>query len=46
MWLLCPMEDPKGPPRLDRMTVNVIPGDAEQLDVPEGFGSGTELRAS
>jgi serine/threonine protein kinase len=54
LWVLCPMEDPKGPPRLDQTTVSVIPGDAEQLDLPEGFGngpdgvggSGTELRAS
>jgi serine/threonine protein kinase len=46
LWLLCPMEDPKAPPRLDKSTVSVIPGDAEQVDVPEGFGSGTESRAS
>lgn len=46
LWLLCPMEDPKGPPRLDQTTVSVIPGDAEQLDVPEGFGRETESRAS
>ena len=31
LWLLCPMQDPKDPPRLDAMTVGVIPGDAEQL---------------
>jgi serine/threonine protein kinase len=47
LWLLCPMEDPRGVPLLDRQTVSVIPGDAEQLYVPEGFGgSGKELRAS
>ena len=40
MWLVCPMEDPQGFPQLDRTTVSVIPGDAEQLYVPEGFGSG------
>ena len=40
LWLLCPMEDPHGFPLLDRKTVSVIPGDAEQLYVPEGFGSG------
>jgi serine/threonine protein kinase len=39
MWLVCPMEDPQGSPLLDRKTVSVIPGDAEQLYVPEGFGS-------
>jgi hypothetical protein len=46
LWLLCPMEDPHGLPLLDRKMVRVIPGDAEQLYVPEGFGSGKELRAS
>jgi hypothetical protein len=46
LWLLCPMEDPNGLPTLDRKAVNVIPGDAEQLFVPEGFGSGKEMRAS
>jgi hypothetical protein len=46
LWLLCPMEDPRGLPLLDRTTVSVIPGDAEQLYMPEGFGSGKELRAS
>jgi hypothetical protein len=40
LWLVCPMEDPQGLPQLDRTTVSVIPGDAEQLYVPEGFGSG------
>jgi hypothetical protein len=40
------MEDPGGLPTLDRKTVSVIPGDAEQVLVPEGFGSGKELRAS
>jgi hypothetical protein len=37
MWLVCPMENPQGSPLLDRTTVSVIPGDAEQLYVPEGF---------
>jgi serine/threonine protein kinase len=46
LWLLCPMEDPRALPLLDRTTVSVIPGDAEQLYVPEGFGSGKELRVS
>jgi hypothetical protein len=34
LWLLCPMEDPQAPPRLDQLTVSVLPGDAEQLYVP------------
>jgi hypothetical protein len=51
LWLLCPMEDPHGLPLLDRTTVSVIPGDAEQLYVPGDFasgvdGGGKELRAS
>ena len=46
LWLLCPMEDPKGPPRLDQATVSVIPGDVERLEVPPGFGDETESRAS
>ncbi|MBO0801654.1 MAG: BREX system serine/threonine kinase PglW [Nocardiopsaceae bacterium] len=46
LWLLCPMENPKGSPLLDKSTVGVIPGDMEQLDLPEGFGSGAESRAS
>lgn len=51
LWLLCPMEDPHGLPQLDRTTVSVIPGDAEQLYVPDDFagsgdGGGKELRAS
>jgi serine/threonine protein kinase len=33
LWLLCPMQNPKDPPRLDGMTVGVIPGDAEQVVV-------------
>ena len=37
LWLLCPMEDPQSPPQLDRVTVSVIPGDAEQLYVPGEF---------
>jgi len=41
LWLLCPMEDPQAPPRLDRETVGVLPGDAEQLYIPGEFaGSG------
>jgi serine/threonine protein kinase len=35
LWLLCPMQNPKDPPRLDGMTVGVIPGDAEQVVVPD-----------
>ena len=35
LWLLCPMQNPKDPPRLDGMTVGVIPGDAEQLVVAD-----------
>ena len=48
LWLLCPMEDPQSPPQLDRVTVSVIPGDAEQLYVPGEFanGDGKELKAS
>ena len=51
LWLLCPMEDPHGLPLLDRTTVSVIPGDAEQLYVPgdfahDGSNGGKELRAS
>jgi hypothetical protein len=45
LWLLCPMAAPKAPPRLDGATVGVIPGDAEQLYVPDGFG-GKEQKAS
>ncbi len=45
VWLLCPMQDPGGLPLLDDMTVGVIPGDAEQLVVPDGFGA-PERRAS
>jgi serine/threonine protein kinase len=37
LWLLCPMEDPHGLPLLDRTTVSVILGDAEQLYVPGDF---------
>jgi serine/threonine protein kinase len=33
LWLFCPMQNPKDPPRLDSMTVGVIPGDAEQVVV-------------
>ena len=51
LWLLCPMEDPHGLPQLDRTTVSVIPGDAEQLYVPgdlarDSDDGGKELRAS
>ena len=45
LWLLCPMAAPNAPPRLDGVTVGVIPGDAEQLYVPDGFG-GKEQKAS
>jgi hypothetical protein len=42
-----PDGEPAGQPLLDRKTVSVIPGDAEQLYVPEGFGSsGKGLLAS
>ena len=37
LWLLCPMQNPKDPPRLDGMTVGVIPGDAEQVVVADGI---------
>jgi serine/threonine protein kinase len=47
LWLLCPMEDPQGAPLLDRVTVSVIPGDAEQLYVPAEFANGgKDLKAS
>ena len=48
LWLLCPMEDPQAPPQLDRVTVSVIPGDAEQLYVPGEFteSGGKDLKAS
>ena len=48
LWLLCPMEDPQSPPQLDRVTVSVIPGDAEQLYVPGEFAhsDGKDLKAS
>ena len=39
LWLFCPMHNPKDPPHLDDKTVGVIPGDAEQLVVPDGFGA-------
>jgi serine/threonine protein kinase len=45
LWLLCPMGDPEGLPLLDDKPVGVIPGDAEQLVVPDGFGA-TKRRAS
>ena len=37
LWLFCPMQSPKDSPRLDDLTVAVIPGDAEQLFVPDSF---------
>ena len=37
LWLVCPMENPQASPLLDRKTVSVIPGDAEQLYVPGEF---------
>jgi serine/threonine protein kinase len=48
LWLLCPMEDPQAQPQLDRVTVSVIPGDAEQLFVPGEFADsgGKDLKAS
>jgi serine/threonine protein kinase len=48
LWLLCPMEDPQSPPQLDRVTVSVIPGDAEQLYVPGEFAhsDGKDRKAS
>jgi serine/threonine protein kinase len=48
LWLLCPMEDPQAQPQLDRVTVSVIPGDAEQLYVPGEFAEsgGKDLKAS
>ena len=39
LWLFCPMHDPHEPPRLDGITVPVIPGDAEQLVLPGSFGT-------
>ena len=48
LWLLCPMEDPQAQPQLDRVTVSVIPGDAEQLYVPGELAEsgGKDLKAS
>lgn len=46
LWLVCPMENPQASPLLDRKTVSVIPGDAEQLFVPAGFGSSKSSLAS
>ena len=37
LWLLCPMPDPAGQPRLDNLTVGVIPGDSEQVVIPSGL---------
>jgi hypothetical protein len=39
LWLFCPMDDPRSAPRLDRATVPVLPGEAEQIVVPSGFGA-------
>src|SRR5262249_51957984 len=44
LWLLCPMHAPQDPPRLDGITVPVIPGDAEQLVVPGSFGASISPR--
>jgi len=45
LWLLCPMhQDLQLPPRLDKLTVGVIPGDAEQLVVPSTFAAAAEAR--
>jgi hypothetical protein len=47
LWLLCPMENPHlGHPLLNRETVPVIPGDSEQLWVPEGFGRPGNVRGA
>lgn len=37
LWLLCPMAEPRQQPRLDSLTVGVIPGDAEQLALPSSL---------
>ena len=40
LWLLCPTrQDLQLPPRLDGLTVGVIPGDTEQLVVPSTFAA-------
>jgi hypothetical protein len=44
LWLFCPMHDPHELPRLDGKTIPVIPGDAEQLVVPDGFGASISPR--
>jgi serine/threonine protein kinase len=44
LWLFCPMEDPRSSPRLDGMTVPVLPGEAEQIVVPSGFGASVRSR--
>jgi serine/threonine protein kinase len=44
LWLLCPMYDPHEPPRLDGKTIPVIPGDAEQLLIPEDFALSSRRR--
>jgi serine/threonine protein kinase len=46
LWLLCPMANPTAPPRLDGTTVPVIPGDVEQLTLPEGFGRSQDLEGT
>jgi serine/threonine protein kinase len=43
LWLLCPTEDPSGPARLDDVIVAVIPGDAEQIALHDGFGSQEQM---
>jgi serine/threonine protein kinase len=45
LWLLCPMEAPREPARLDAQTVAVL-GENEQLAVPRGFVSEKVRRAS
>jgi serine/threonine protein kinase len=45
LWLLCPMrQDLQLPPRLDKLTIGIIPGDAEQLVVPSAFTAASEAR--
>ncbi len=39
LWLLCPMPDPAGQPRLDNLTIGVIPGDAEQVVIQSAFAT-------
>jgi serine/threonine protein kinase len=44
LWLFCPMDDPRSAPRLDGTTVPVLPGEAEQIVVPSGFGASVSSR--